>query len=286
MSEFLSLANARLLLLLNGALVAHPDLYRAALFVTDEGADLLTLLLLLRLWFWPEPRREQLLAPMRRDARGTSLLARFRERGQAESSLWRGPEAFLTREESRAQLITVGLALMSGYVIARLMALTLDIDRPFMTYLPVRSPLEGTFEDLRTYGSFPSDHAVLLAGLPVALAYWNTRWAWIAAGVAIVLNLVRIAVGFHYPGDMVGGALVGIVCVWTAMAAYHRRGRLHQGVSAVARGFDLSNSPYCFFLYAFLLLVGVEFAMHFKHVLELLFSIHGDLTWRFKNSGS
>lgn len=286
MSEFLSLANARLLLWLNGLVANDPNLYRVALFLTDEGADILTLAVLLRLWFWPDPRREQLFSPLRGDTSDGGLLARFRKRSKTETSHLRGPRAFLTREESRAQLLTVGTALMGGYVIARLVALNLDIDRPFMTYLPVRAPLEGTFEGLRTYGSFPSDHAVLLAGLPVALAFWNVRWAWVAAGIGIFLSLVRIAVGFHYPGDMLGGAIIGIVCVWSGLAAYERRGRLHETMIATARGFDMSNSPYCFFLYGFLVLVGVEFAMHFQHVLQLIFTFNSDLNWRFKGAGS
>ena len=277
MGEILGTANERLLLWLNGWLSSDAALYQIGLILTDKFADMLVLLTLALLWFWPDPKSDSLFSSF---ARGTQ---------RAQSTHWarrlvQGPE-YLSREQSRAQVLAFGTALMLGYIMARLIALRFDVPRPFVTYLPVRSGVEGAFDDLRTFGSFPSDHAVLLAGLPVALSYWNRFWCWIWTGLAIVLALTRVAVGFHYPSDMVGGALIGVVMVASLMGIYRSEGQFYRSVNSLANGFDRSNAPYCYILYALLALVGLEFAMHLQHVLGAIFKAQAEISVRSKGWG-
>ena len=59
--------------------------------------------------------------------------------------------------------------------------------------------------------SFPSDHATL--GFAVAVMVWqyNRRvGAWLLI-LAFILAFSRVFVGAHYPGDVVGGAILGSV---------------------------------------------------------------------------
>lgn len=237
----LSLLDAKLLLWLNHAVAAHPWLYRLCLFLTDEGADLLLVLTAAWLWFWPD-----------------TSTAMARAGGQVRP---------ITRRESRARLMTFGVAAIGAYITARLIAIAVDADRPFTTFLPVRG-LPGSFEGLRTFGSFPSDHAALLAGLPIVFSRWSRRLgtAWGIAAVALII--VRVAVGFHYPSDMLGGAAVGLLFGGGAMLLHDRSARVHRWTTTIAAGFE--RLPHAVPLYAGLALVGVEFAMHFKHVMTFI----------------
>lgn len=74
--------------------------------------------------------------------------------------------------------------------------------------------------------SFPSGHAAFVFALAMAIYYsfklyetkesreankkWNT-WFWASA---IVIGLARIFVGIHWPSDIVGGAVIGILSAY------------------------------------------------------------------------
>jgi membrane-associated phospholipid phosphatase len=177
---------------------------------------------------------------------------------------------FEPRRESRARLIVFAAVAMAAYVTARIIAFAIDVDRPFATYLAVRGN-PGSFDGLRTYGSFPSDHAALLGALPLALFYWDRYAAWSWTALAAVLAVARVAVGFHYPGDMVAGAAIGAVFAAAAMIAYERNVQLRGAANWIASGFD--RAPQSYALYGLAGLVTLEFAMHFKHVLAVLFTL-------------
>jgi undecaprenyl-diphosphatase len=57
--------------------------------------------------------------------------------------------------------------------------------------------------------SFPSDHATAAFALAVAVFLWHRRAGWLMLAMATVLAVSRVAVGTHYPGDVLGGAAIG-----------------------------------------------------------------------------
>jgi undecaprenyl-diphosphatase len=57
--------------------------------------------------------------------------------------------------------------------------------------------------------SFPSDHATAAFALAVAVFAYHRRAGWLMLAMASVVAVARVAVGTHYPGDVVGGALLG-----------------------------------------------------------------------------
>jgi undecaprenyl-diphosphatase len=131
-----------------------------------------------------------------------------------------------------AALAAAALALALGQVISHLWA----EQRPFVSHPRLVHPLVPHASD----ASFPSDHAT--AAFAIAAAIW-LRWR--AAGavvllVAAVLAVGRVAVGVHYPGDVVAGAVLGIGAAvalwwpplrrWTDALA----DRLHAAVRSVA----------------------------------------------------
>lgn len=66
--------------------------------------------------------------------------------------------------------------------------------------------------------SFPSGHAAFASVLATTLALSSSRrWGMVLALFAIWVAWSRIAVGAHFPADVVGGLLVGFLCT---LAAY------------------------------------------------------------------
>jgi len=57
--------------------------------------------------------------------------------------------------------------------------------------------------------SFPSDHATAAFAIAVALLLRHRKAGLLALGLATVLAVARVAVGTHYPADVVAGAVLG-----------------------------------------------------------------------------
>jgi membrane-associated phospholipid phosphatase len=65
-------------------------------------------------------------------------------------------------------------------------------------------------ETLMGWGSFPSDHAVLFFALATAIWLWSRAWGAVAFLWALAVCMPRIYMGYHYPSDIIIGALLGI----------------------------------------------------------------------------
>jgi len=63
---------------------------------------------------------------------------------------------------------------------------------------------------MANWSSFPSDHATLFFALAAGLFFVSRGLGTVAAAyVTLVIALPRIFVGWHYPSDILAGALIG-----------------------------------------------------------------------------
>ena len=69
------------------------------------------------------------------------------------------------------------------------------------------------------HASFPSGHATTVAAATVAIALISRRWAIPVAIFAAIIALSRVAVGAHYPSDVIGGLFIGATYAY-ALAAW------------------------------------------------------------------
>jgi undecaprenyl-diphosphatase len=63
--------------------------------------------------------------------------------------------------------------------------------------------------------SFPSDHAAAL--FAIAFSFWfsgNKKLGVIFLVMAIVISTFRVATGLHYPSDIAGGAVLGLLAAY------------------------------------------------------------------------
>lgn len=117
---------------------------------------------------------------------------------------------------------TVVVTLMSAVlcvVVGRLLADFLPFRvRPMNSAeLGLVLPYEVSGGPFRRWSSFPSDHAMVFFAMSTGLWYVSkSLGAASTLYVACVIALPRIYLGYHYPTDIIGGALFGILFAYLA----------------------------------------------------------------------
>lgn len=127
-------------------------------------------------------------------------------------------DAAISRFPTSRRLFLSGIAVfvLSGLLIQVIKRL---VSRPRPSSMPetIVAPDERIFMN-----SFPSGHSA--TAFAFACFIWlhvrgtRYRWVgWLAWGLAVLIGFSRVYRGVHYPTDVLGGAVVGIVCclgVW------------------------------------------------------------------------
>ncbi len=73
---------------------------------------------------------------------------------------------------------------------------------------------------LKSSLSFPSSHSTNIFALAfIFTMFYPSRWIWFFS-FAVLIGFSRIYVGVHYPGDVLGGALLGVIIAWIVYGAY------------------------------------------------------------------
>jgi undecaprenyl-diphosphatase len=127
--------------------------------------------------------------------------------------LARGPRRTGERRIAAAAVASAGLALLAAQVLARVA----DRPRPFVTH-PGGVHL---FAAHAADPGFPSDHATAAFAIATAIVLRDRRWGAFALLLAVLLAFARVAMGVHYPSDVLAGALSDAV-LRTAAGALRR----------------------------------------------------------------
>jgi undecaprenyl-diphosphatase len=120
----------------------------------------------------------------------------------------------------RRAAVAAGLSAGLGLLIGKLITEVYDRARPFVAH-PGAVHL---FAKHAADASFPSDHAT--ASMAIAVAFLLRRRFGLGAVTLIfaaILDFGRVAVGFHYPTDVLGGAAIGALAALVLWAPPLRR---------------------------------------------------------------
>jgi undecaprenyl-diphosphatase len=125
-----------------------------------------------------------------------------------------------------------------GLLIAQAISHVWVRDRPFIAHPSETLLLAAPSHE----PSFPSDHAVAAFAIAFSVALVGGRrvGALFLAG-ATVVGVTRVFVGLHYPGDVAGGALVGLVAA--LIVFYGGRDRWSPIVAVISRPTDPLLAP-------------------------------------------
>ena len=112
----------------------------------------------------------------------------------------RGP-ASSRRAAAAAAVLSAGLGLAAAKLISELV----DRARPFV------ADAHGVhlFSAHAADPGFPSDHATAAFAIATALVLRKRGWGVVALVAAAILALGRVALGVHYPSDVLAGAALG-----------------------------------------------------------------------------
>jgi undecaprenyl-diphosphatase len=109
------------------------------------------------------------------------------------------------RRDTRRAAVAAGLSAGVALVVAHFLTTLVDRPRPFAAdpggvHLFARHAADP---------GFPSDHATAAFAIAVALMLRNRAWGAVVLVFATVLGVGRVAMGVHYPTDVLGGAALG-----------------------------------------------------------------------------
>ena len=120
----------------------------------------------------------------------------------------------------RAAIMIVPVLILSDQLSSSFIKSLVDRARPCHTVEGV--PIIQSIHMLVDCGpgkSFPSSHAVNNFALATVFSFYYRKWIWWFVAWASLVALSRPAVGVHYPSDILGGAIIGVLVgafvIWT-----------------------------------------------------------------------
>lgn len=128
---------------------------------------------------------------------------------------------YVTTPKFRHGVIDAGWTLLASSLVTSLIAKIVQRPRPFLTaeqlHVAVTSLIPAPFSS-----AFPSGHTTVAFALAFGYLFVDRTWGTVAVVIAALVAFGRIAVGVHYPSDILGGIAVAGACVF-AVRALHRR---------------------------------------------------------------
>lgn len=111
-------------------------------------------------------------------------------------------------KKTRWMAISAGISIvLSRLIITEIIKRLYSSPRPYLVLEGVRKIISENHD----YQSFPSGHAAIFFALATAIYFFNKKWGIIGFIIALLVGISRIYVGVHWPIDILGGAMIGIV---------------------------------------------------------------------------
>lgn len=105
-------------------------------------------------------------------------------------------------------------AFTARFVIAEIIRLLYFRPRPYMALENVQVLQHQLFGNMATSGSFPSGHASLAFAVAATIYFYYPKTSILFFLAAISIGIGRVAAGVHWPSDILGGAVIGVLTAW------------------------------------------------------------------------
>ena len=116
--------------------------------------------------------------------------------------------SYTKREKLYIFAVAAAATLIARFGVAELIRLFYHRPRPFLVEHPVHQLLTDPA------WSFPSGHATFFFALAMVAYLYNKKWGVFFFIAAALVTVGRAAAGVHYPSDIIGGALVGVLVAY------------------------------------------------------------------------
>jgi undecaprenyl-diphosphatase len=142
--------------------------------------------------------------------------------------LW-GPRKQVSAQ--RQLVIKVAMALVISMTASWTLGHLFPHDRPFVDHIGYNF-LHHSADD-----SFPSDHGTVIFTFALAFLLWHRLWSGVVLmAIAAAIAWSRVYLGVHWPLDMLGGLLVGMIGCLSAQILWNLFGTpLYQALQRIYR---------------------------------------------------
>jgi undecaprenyl-diphosphatase len=118
------------------------------------------------------------------------------------------------RHQEKRNALSYAVAILAGFIgrfgIAEAIRFFYHHPRPFVALHTSHLLTENSY-------SFPSGHTIFFFALATATYFFNKKLSYFLFGSGLIIGLARVAAGVHYPADIAGGIVFGIL---TGAAVY------------------------------------------------------------------
>ncbi|NPA27368.1 MAG: phosphatase PAP2 family protein [Chloroflexi bacterium] len=175
---------------------------------------------------------------------------------------------------NRVVVVTILLGAALAFIAARILMALWDRPRPLAWMeLQVLMPPEKwqkVVEAVGTGKAFPSDHTAFWGAVSAGLFLLSPWLGAVGTLATLFFAALRIALGYHYPTDIIAGYAIG----WMGVAiAYALRDRMRWFINPILQLFDQQPA----WMYGFGMLVLLDITQRFAWlfaILTILFGFH------------
>lgn len=128
------------------------------------------------------------------------------------------------REKWEIFWVTSIASIVSRFGVAEVIRLFYHRPRPFAALPNVHQLLTDSA------WSFPSGHSTFFFAMATALYLYNKKWGTWFFVTTILITTARVIAGVHYPSDIIGGAVIGVLVGYATFYTFKnlRQGEQHQ----------------------------------------------------------
>ena len=106
-------------------------------------------------------------------------------------------------------LVAVFAGLFARYIVKSIILLGYSLSRPYITLKDITILIPPILKEETQ--SFPSGHALFFFALSTVVYSYNKKLGSIFFLVSVLMGVARVTAGVHYPSDIVGGMILGIL---------------------------------------------------------------------------